>query len=289
MSPPPPGDHDFARKLKAVRRIQEYCTEADRYGQLGEVFAFILKTIHDALDFHHSMIYLLNPGGEELTFHASCGYVSAHVAPPIKVGQGLIGMAAKSGEILRAGNLGTFLRYTGAVRSKLLDAGEEARLDAPKPLTGLSNVQSQMAVPLKTSTQVIGIIAVESEQPAAFDEVDQELLLLVAGQTAQLIDRLRQAEQLRRAEPPRVENRFTLMNTLLQTVTSEPAASFLDHLTKREREVAVYVAQGLSNTEIAEALGLSVRTITTHLERIYDKLDVRSRSALTHYLYQQFL
>jgi DNA-binding NarL/FixJ family response regulator len=198
-------------------------------------------------------------------------------------------MAARSGEILRAGNLGTFLRYTGAVRTKLLDAGHDARLGAPTSLTGLPNLQSQIAVPLKTSTQVIGIIAVESEQPAAFDEIDQELLLLVAGQTAQLIDRLRQAEQLRHAQAPQADTRFTLMNTLLQAVTSEPAASFLDHLTKREREVAAYVAQGMSNPEIAEALGLSVRTITTHLERIYDKLDVRSRSALTHYLYRQFL
>jgi DNA-binding CsgD family transcriptional regulator len=44
--------------------------------------------------------------------------------------------------------------------------------------------------------------------------------------------------------------------------------------------VAVLVAQGLSNPAIAELLQIQPRTVTSHLEHIFDKLHIRSRSEL---------
>src|SRR5215831_12136703 len=52
-------------------------------------------------------------------------------------------------------------------------------------------------------------------------------------------------------------------------------------LSSREREVAGLVASGKTNIDIAAALYLSEKTIESHLARIYDKLDVHSRAALT--------
>ncbi len=52
-------------------------------------------------------------------------------------------------------------------------------------------------------------------------------------------------------------------------------------LSSREREIAVLAAVGHSNREIATELVLSVRTVETHLQRIYRKLGVRSRSELS--------
>lgn len=51
-------------------------------------------------------------------------------------------------------------------------------------------------------------------------------------------------------------------------------------LTEREREVALLVAQGLANREVAERLFCSVRTVEVHLGRVYRKLDLRSRFEL---------
>ncbi|GLK18614.1 helix-turn-helix transcriptional regulator [Herbiconiux flava] len=51
-------------------------------------------------------------------------------------------------------------------------------------------------------------------------------------------------------------------------------------LSGRERELAVLAASGLSNREISEALVLSVRTVETHLLRVYRKLGIRTRSEL---------
>jgi DNA-binding CsgD family transcriptional regulator len=53
-------------------------------------------------------------------------------------------------------------------------------------------------------------------------------------------------------------------------------------LSAREWEVARCVAQGLTNAEIAKVLGVSRRTVATHLERIYERLQIHSRAALAH-------
>lgn len=48
-------------------------------------------------------------------------------------------------------------------------------------------------------------------------------------------------------------------------------------LTDRELEILQIIAKGLSNNEAAKVLGLSKATIRTHLEHIYEKLDVTNR------------
>ncbi|WP_460799495.1 helix-turn-helix transcriptional regulator [Microbacterium sp. GXF0217] len=58
-------------------------------------------------------------------------------------------------------------------------------------------------------------------------------------------------------------------------------AAWAPLLTERELQVAMMVVDGAPNREIADDLGLSVRTIEVHLGRVFVKLDVRSRVELT--------
>lgn len=51
-------------------------------------------------------------------------------------------------------------------------------------------------------------------------------------------------------------------------------------LTRREREVADLVAQGLTNREIADRLSLSIRTAESHVEQIRSKLGFRTRAQI---------
>ncbi len=53
-------------------------------------------------------------------------------------------------------------------------------------------------------------------------------------------------------------------------------------LSGREVEVLRLVAQGLTNTQVAEHLYLSPNTIRAHLRHIYRKLGVSSRAEATH-------
>lgn len=54
-------------------------------------------------------------------------------------------------------------------------------------------------------------------------------------------------------------------------------------VTNREREVLVLIAEGFSNKEIACQLGVGVRTVETHRERIMHKLDIHNVAGLTKY------
>ncbi len=56
-----------------------------------------------------------------------------------------------------------------------------------------------------------------------------------------------------------------------------PRTSPYDELTEREREVLELVAQGLSNQEVGERLGLAEKTIKHYMTNILGKLQVRSR------------
>jgi DNA-binding CsgD family transcriptional regulator len=60
-------------------------------------------------------------------------------------------------------------------------------------------------------------------------------------------------------------------------------------LTARELEVARHVARGSSNAEIAEKLGISLRTVTSHLDHIYTRLEINSRAALASWVMQSGL
>ena len=58
-------------------------------------------------------------------------------------------------------------------------------------------------------------------------------------------------------------------------------------LTRREREIALLVASGLSNRDIATRLFISKRTVDAHVEHIFAKLEISSRVKLTMWLQSQ--
>ena len=58
-------------------------------------------------------------------------------------------------------------------------------------------------------------------------------------------------------------------------------------VTSREREIAVLVAEGLSNREIAERLTVSVRTVEGHIYRACIKLDVTDRDELAKIIWRE--
>ncbi|MEW2593880.1 response regulator transcription factor [Micromonospora aurantiaca] len=67
---------------------------------------------------------------------------------------------------------------------------------------------------------------------------------------------------------------------------ARPLPRRLDGVTEREREVLMLIGRGLSNTELAEQLNLSLATVKTHVGRLLTKLAVRDRAQLVIVAYE---
>lgn len=74
-----------------------------------------------------------------------------------------------------------------------------------------------------------------------------------------------------------------LVAQLRSNVTAAPASVEEARLTPRELEVAVHIARGDSNKEIARALSLAESTVKIHVQNILKKLDLSSRVQIAVY------
>jgi len=59
-------------------------------------------------------------------------------------------------------------------------------------------------------------------------------------------------------------------------------------LSKREEEIARFVASGLSNSEVAQRLSLSRHTVKNYLFRVYEKLGISTRIELVLYVLSRY-
>ncbi len=63
----------------------------------------------------------------------------------------------------------------------------------------------------------------------------------------------------------------------------------IELLTAREREVLAYVGRGLHHKQIARRMGLSVKTVQTHIANVMDKLDIHDRVDLARFAIREGL
>ena len=147
--------------------------------------------------------------------------------------------------------------------------------------------EPDLALPLATrltDTQAAFLMAALARTPAAspilfrFIDADPRLAEIAAETAAaEFDDKLwaRFARTARRSGSPRL--RRTAARLSADRDPTRRAAGQAEGLTRRETEVLRLIAAGLRNAEIAATLFLSERTVKTHVNHIFTKLEVRDR------------
>ena len=72
-----------------------------------------------------------------------------------------------------------------------------------------------------------------------------------------------------------------LSDLLRRKLEGEEIQNVLERLSTREREVLRHIAEGASNKEIAQQLGISVRTVESHRDSLMKKVGIKSVAGLT--------
>jgi hypothetical protein len=178
-----------AGPLTELRSLQVVSDRITRARNRDELLTDALTAIDELFGFSHSMV-LVPDAQDRLLAVATRGY--AEGAPPLVVtsGQGLIGTVAQRRCMLRMTGVGSELRYGERVRSRLEAAGELIDAAPYVPLHGLDDVQAQMALPLLSGERLIGVLALESRDPLAFDDWDEAFMQILANQIAAGIERV---------------------------------------------------------------------------------------------------
>ena len=161
--------------------------------------------------------------------------------------------------------------YPSAMASRLEGIARE-QLDEPERaqacLLDAATEFSKLGMPFEEARATIELAELTLRQRLADDHVRPSL-----ERCYRVMDRL-QARRYR-------ERARRLLHAVGRPVPSDGGGS---ELTPRQREVAELVARGFSNAEVAEAMFISVRTVESHLDHIYTRLDLNSRVALATYM-----
>lgn len=100
--------------------------------------------------------------------------------------------------------------------------------------------------------------------------------LLKTAPASELIRSIRQVQAGESPLSPAIARKVVARLNAGASPTAEEAAG-PDALTPRELEILQFLAQGMNNRDIAEALYISDRTVQTHLTNIFAKMQVSSR------------
>ena len=186
-------------------------------------------------------------------------------------------------------NLTTFLN--GETRVKLLTVYENAEeavrgipLERPQValvdinLPGMNGIECTGQ--LKTAYPALQVLML-----TAYEDSDLIFSSLRAGASGYLLKRMVPTELIPSIEQVHLGGAPMSMRVARKVVDHfhqiRQSASEVEKLSKREQEVITLLAKGYIYREIGDALGISLGSVRTYLQRIYEKLHVQTRTEAT--------
>jgi DNA-binding CsgD family transcriptional regulator len=151
------------------------------------------------------------------------------------------------------------------------------------------------ALALHESTQTAVVLLEAGDRVAFASSAARELIDCYFGETSArlpglLASWLRERRRMAAGEPLTIDagDRSLIVDVVDDALLLEEEQR-LPHLTPREREILDLVAQGRTNAEIAQALWVSPGTVRRHLENVFAKLGVHTRTAAAAFVHERRL
>lgn len=182
-----------------ARRVSEALARCDDA-------AALLDTLMDGLArellIEHAMLWLLETDRPVLSLAASHGYAARRIGAELQLGEGLVGTAVREGVPIRIGHMTLSMVYGRAARGVIDELGLAHAVSTEIALPGLPAPRSQLAVPLRARSRVVGALFAESLHDQFFSYDDEDALMLLAGQLGALLAGLRADDALPRTTAP---------------------------------------------------------------------------------------
>jgi adenylate cyclase len=168
--------------LPALRRV---LGELGRATVLGDLYDRTLDAIARHLGITNLMIFLPDETRGALDAVATWGYPASGIGSEVRIGDGVIGVAAREKVAIRIDHMSTEYLYTSAVRDRLrAEAGPGVRESRGIAFPGLSRPESQIALPMLWQGQLTGVLFAESPLPLRFLHEEEDTLACIAAALA---------------------------------------------------------------------------------------------------------
>jgi adenylate cyclase len=174
-----------------IERVEEFSRRLAEAGDMDEVLTTTLAACTELLGYPHMFVMLLDESGERLYTVASTGFASSGAGSEVRMGEGLIGVAAERRQSVRVTHMGRELSYSQAARKSAEKS--DGPLEQVIPLPRLQSMQSQLVTPMLAYRRLVGVLCLQSEQPGAFQAADECVVGILASQVAMALATLRPA------------------------------------------------------------------------------------------------
>ncbi len=167
--------------------LSELHARLGRCPDLESLVTTALDALDSVLGYPHSLFLLRDEVGGRLYTLATHGYDEEGIGSEVTIGKGIIGMAAARATTIRVGNLRQMDKYSRSVARSYESHGVVGPGHS-MPVPGLDDAESRVAVPAMALGQLVGVLSVDSRDPAAFSPADEAYLGVVASMLANAVE-----------------------------------------------------------------------------------------------------
>jgi adenylate cyclase len=193
------------RRIVNLEKVEAFSARVASIEDMDELLEVTLNACAE-LGYRHGFVMLVDETGEKLYTVASHGYTSSGAGSEVRVGEGLIGVAAARRQSVRLTQFTRDRSYSQASREAAPDESRRA-IETVIPLPGLPSVQSELVTPMLAYRKLVGMLCFQSPIAGAFRAEDECIVGIIANQVAMAMARLQESESAAAEAAPGPEQR----------------------------------------------------------------------------------